>query len=146
MKDEGGGEDEGGEEEGSPSSSESAEGIESSSSDSSSSSESDGSKSEDPRRAALPASSSSGAPKAKAAARPKRIRVRPHDHHWGLNFMTPRRSNEETLGWQMTCTNPRHDKCSKEVSNRVSGSSEEGQRMLMLWVLLRSPDQSFRCY
>ena len=91
--------------------------------------------------------SSSGATSRSGAGRvppARRGRTATNREDWGVNFFTMRRSQGTLTGWQVTCMNPKHfdKKCSKEISNRVSGSSEISKRMLMQWVILGSSTDS----
>ena len=80
--------------------------------------------------------------KAKVAANPS-VGARSKDvkRPCGVNFLTPRCASggggQEIKGWQITCLNPLHQdpKCTKEVSNAVSGSDDASQRMLRAWAI-----------
>lgn len=60
---------------------------------------------------------------------------------YGLCRLTPKLNTHGVCaGYQMTCTDPRHDsktlKCTKTLSHSKSGSEEDTLRQLKLWILL----------
>eukprot|EP00971_Amphidinium_carterae_P352844 6492749-Amphidinium_carterae.8 len=60
----------------------------------------------------------------KTAAHTRRRNVQ---EQWVLrgdsHYLTPRHRNNQLISWQMTCANPLHHKCTKEISLKVSGTS-----------------------
>jgi hypothetical protein len=51
---------------------------------------------------------------------------------FGTAFFTPRARDMEFTGYQVTCGNPRHHRCTKEMSFKVGGP--DTKLMLMCWV------------
>ena len=65
-------------------------------------------------------------------------RDRSHSEHYGMHILTERFNSGTLTGYQMRCMFPSHAKCTKELSNSVTGSSEGTRRVLKAWSLLSS--------
>ena len=89
-------------------------------------------------------------PETEAAAVGKYTRSRQNRVNYGRNFLTARRMNGLTTGYQITCTHPNHIRCTKEISNSKSGSDDASKRMLLLWLLrgtrARSKEEHRDCW
>ena len=58
--------------------------------------------------------------------------------HFGVCFLTPRYKNDELSGYQMTCTQPHHNKgkkCAEDTSFGAAGDAGLCRRMLKSWLV-----------
>ena len=55
---------------------------------------------------------------------------------YGMHILTPRYTGGRISGYQMRCNFPDHVKCTKELANSVTGSSQATRRVLKAWCLL----------
>ena len=88
----------------------------------------------------MPASSSSAPPAPAGAGLAVRLpRDASNREPYGLSTLTARFGKDGLSGWQMSCMNPQHKfgkRCTKELGNSVTGSSEATHRILKTWLLL----------
>ena len=65
-------------------------------------------------------------------------RDKSHTQAYGMHSLTERYVNGVLTRYQLRCGYPGHDKCTKELANTVTGSSEATRRVLKAWSLLSS--------